>query len=381
MHSSFSYLQPRLETAFDFAQNQVRQLIQRYPDYFPVYTEGGKWRHEGEAWTNWCEGFPGGMMWIFHRHTGDSWWREQAEHYSMLIEERKTDGDVHDLGFLFWSTWKRWHDLTGDQETIDRVITAGQTMGLRFMEKGQYLRSFVAPESLFIDIMMNVGIVFYAALQTNDDELLFKANQHCRTTRRYLVRGDGGTAHEGIFDLQSGEFLRQTTHQGWRGDSTWARGLAWALYGFGTAYSMTNDFSYLRTARLCADFYLQHTPFDSESPGGAGVPPNDYDDPRRPVRYESSAAAIAASGLMNLGNLVQDPVHAKQYRVAGLTILDTLCGSEYLAVETPGWEGILKHGIYHQTRGLGVDESVMWGEYFFVEAVDKALTLLEGADR
>lgn len=375
MKSNLARLRPKLETAFEFSQAQVRYLIATYPDLFPIYTEGGHWQPAGESWTNWCEGFPGGMMWIFHARTGDPWWREQAEHYSRLIEERQTDRSVHDLGFLFWSTWKRWYDLTGDEAINQVVITAGQTMGLRFMEKGKYLRSFVAPESLFIDIMMNVGIIFYAAQVTGDADLLNKAHQHCLTTRRYIVRGDGSTAHEGIFDLESGEFLRQSTHQGWRGDSAWARGLTWALYGFGTVYKMTGDYRYLSTAQLCADFYLAHTPFDEKAPAGPGIPPNDYDDPRRPVLYESSAAAIAASGLLNLGELVQDPIHAARYRQAALTILDTLTGPEYLANETPGWEGILKHGVYHQPKGLGVDESVMWGEYFFVEAIHKALSL------
>jgi len=375
MHINPTAIHPKLLTALNFGQEQVKYLIDAHPDYFPMYTEGGKWVHSGEAWTNWCEGFLGGMMWIFHTRTDDPWWRVQAEHYSHLIEERKTDRTVHDLGFLFWSTWKRWYDLTGDEAINEVVITAGQTMGLRYMEKGQYLRSFVAPESLFIDIMMNVGIVFYAAQQTGDTELLEKAHQHCLTTRKYIVRGDGSTAHEGIFDLETGEFLRQTTHQGWRGDSSWARGLTWALYGFGTAYEMTGDYRYLETARLCADFYLEYTSFEQDAPGGPGVPPNDYDDPRQPVLYESSAAAIAASGLLSLGKVVQDPTDANRYQAAALTILDTLTGPEYLANKSPGWEGILKHGIYHQKRGLGVDESVMWGEYFFVEAVDKALSL------
>ena len=364
-------LRPKLQTALDFAQVQVSQLITAHPDYFPLYTEQGKWKHTGEAWTNWCEGFVGGMMWIFCRRTQDSLWRERAEHYSRLIEERKHDRNVHDLGFLFWSTYKRWYDLTGDSALNEVVITAGKTMGLRF-KKGQYLRSFVADESSFIDIMMNVGIVFYAALQTGDEDLLLKAHQHCLTTRRYLVRGDGSTAHEGIFDLETGEFLRQSTHQGWRGDSAWARGQAWALYGFGTAYCLTRDLRYLQTARACADFYLDHTSFEGESPG---VPPNDWDAPRESVLLESSAAAIAASGLLNLAQLVQDPLYAARYRQAALIILDTLTGPEYLAHQTPGWEGILKHGSYHQAKGLGVDESVMWGEYFFVEALDKALYL------
>ncbi len=100
-------LYPKLENAFAFAQIQVGKLISAYPDYFPVYTQAGKWRHEGEAWTNWCEGFLGGMMWIFHRRTGDPEWRAHAAHYSRLIEARQHDRSVHDLGFLFWSTWKR----------------------------------------------------------------------------------------------------------------------------------------------------------------------------------------------------------------------------------------------------------------------------------
>ena len=357
---------PHAEHALDFAQQQVRALITNHPDYFPLFTEGGRWRHGKESWTNWCEGFLGGMMWIFARRTGDPFWRERAEHYSRLIEHRKHDRNVHDLGFLFWSTYRRWHDLTGDPALDAVVVEAGRTMGLRFDPKGRYLRSFVAPESCFIDIMMNVGIVFYAANQTGDADLLRVATEHCLTTRRYLVRGDGSTAHEGIFDLDTGEVLRQSTHQGWRADSSWARGQTWALYGFGTAYRLSGDVRFLDTAQRCADFYLDRTP-------AHGVPPNDWEEPN-PVRpYESSAAAIAASGLFQLAALTPDPERARRYGEAARTILGTLCTPAFLAVETPGWEGILLHGSYHERKGLGVDESVMWGEYFFVEALDKLL--------
>jgi unsaturated chondroitin disaccharide hydrolase len=352
--------------AFDFAGCQLRHLIETHPDFFPMYTQGGKWRHGGEAWTNWCEGFLGGQLWLMYRHTADPYWRTQAERYSRLIEHRKTDRNVHDLGFLFWSTWRRWHDLTGDPAINAVVVEAGRTLSLRFKERGRYLRSFVADESLFIDIMMNVGIIFYAAQQTGDAELTRIAMQHCLTTRRYLVRGDGSTAHEGIFDTDTGEFLRQSTHQGWRDDSSWARGLAWALYGFGTAYSFTQDARFLQTAEACAAFYIERTPEN-------GVPPNDWDEPNPQLRQESSAAAIAASGLLNLARLTGDPARGRLYRDYALRILDTLTEPEFLAVDTPGWEGILKHGTYHWRRGLGVDESVMWGEYFFLEALGKVL--------
>jgi unsaturated chondroitin disaccharide hydrolase len=361
-----STLEAQAERALDFAQQQVRRLIINYPDYFPLYTEGGKWRHGKEAWTNWCEGFLGGMMWIFARRTGDPFWRERAEHYAHLIEERRFDRSVHDLGFLFWSTWKRWYDLTGDPEINRRVIEAGQTMALRFNREGRFLRSFVAPESCFIDIMMNVGVILYAANETDDDALRRIATDHCLTTRRYLVRGDGSTAHEGIFDLATGQFLRQSTHQGWRDDSSWARGQTWALYGFGTAYRLSGDRRFLDTAQRCADFYLERT-----SP--RGVPPNDWEEPNPSRPYESSAAAIAASGLIQLAALTDDRARAERYRGYATTILATLLTPEFLAIETPGWEGIVRHGSYHQRLGLGVDESVMWGDYFFVEALDKLL--------
>lgn len=357
-------LTAKIDRAFEFAAQQLRHLLETYPDYFPMYTQNGKWKHSGEAWTNWCEGFLGGQLWLLYERTRENYWRAKAEHYSRLIEHRQTDHNVHDLGFLFWSTYKRWYDLTGDPAIQRVVIQAGQTLGLRFKERGQYLRSFVSDKSVFIDIMMNVGIIFYAAQQTSDADLERKALQHCLTTRKYLVRGDGSTAHEGIFDLETGEFLRQATHQGFRGDSSWARGLTWALYGFGTAYAFTRDARLLQTAEACANFYIERTPAN-------GVPPNDWDEPHPALSYESSAAAIAASGLLNLAQLTGDAARARLYRDYALKILDTLTEPEFLAIDTPGWEGILKHGCYHQRKGLGVDESVMWGEYFFLEALSK----------
>jgi unsaturated chondroitin disaccharide hydrolase len=362
-------LEPRLERAFDFAAGRVRTTIERYPDYFPIYTEDGRWKHSGELWTDWCGGFHAGMMWLIARRTGDPWWRATAEHYSRLLEHRQNDRDVHDLGFIFLNTYLPWYRLTGDERLHQILITAGRTLALRFNPRGQYLRSFVAPESLFIDIMMNVPLIFYAARETSDHSLYELAVAHCRTTERTLIRPDGSTAHEGIFNPETGVFLRQSTQQGLRADSTWARGLAWSLYGFSTVFTYTCDPDDLDVARRNADALLERCP--------AGlVPPWDFDVPDGPDRIDdSSAAAIAASGLWDLSELTApgDPARARQYWDATLTILDTLCSDRYLAWSTLGWEGVLKHGVYHIHKKLGVDESVMWGDFFLLEAVDKVL--------
>jgi unsaturated chondroitin disaccharide hydrolase len=355
-------IQEKCIIVLNLARAQLRRLINVHPDQFPMYTTGGRWDFSGETWTNWCEGFLGGQLWLIYMHTRDPWWCWKAEHYAHLIEPRKTDRSVHDLGFLFWPTWKRWYDLTNDPSIQSVVVEAGRTLALRYNEMGKYLRSFMAPDSLFIDIMMNVGIIFYAAQQTGDRQLYDIALQHCLTTRRNLVRGDGSTAHEGIFDLETGAFLRQSTQQGWRADSCWARGLAWALYGFTTVYGFTHDACFLDTARACADFYIGHAP-------NGGVPPNDFHEPEPSKAYDSSAAAIAASGLLDLARASGEA----HYRDNALRILDTLTDSEFLANPTAGWDGLLKHGIYHARKGLGVDESVMWGDYFFLEAVWKVL--------
>jgi unsaturated chondroitin disaccharide hydrolase len=357
--------------ALETAAGKVLRLATNYPDYFPLYTDHGRWKHGKEAWTNWCEGFLGGQMWLFYElELGDEW-KARAEHYSKLVEERQYDDEVHDLGFVLCPTWKKWWELTGDDTCRQVIIQGGRTMATRFNSRGQFLRSFLAPDSIFIDIMMNVGIIAVAGLETGDQGLVDIAEQHCGTTRKYLIRGDGSTSHEGIFDLDTGEFLRQTTQQGWRNDSSWARGLAWSLYGFTSMYALTGNPHWLSTAQLNADYWLEHT---GPSIRGAAdpVPPNDFDEPNPVRRWESSAAACAAGGLIMLASLVADDDQARRYHNHAEVTISRLCESEFVAHEDD-WEGILKHGSYHETKHLGVDESVMWGEYFFVETLARVV--------
>jgi unsaturated chondroitin disaccharide hydrolase len=378
--------------AFEFAQEQVRACIERYGDFFPMYTTGGKWRHGGELWTDWCGGFLAGMMWLFYSQTRAPFWQGAAEHYSRLLEHRKDDRNVHDLGFIFLNTYARWFQLTGQERRMDTVAAAGVTLSGRFQPRGGYLASFLGPQSLFIDIMMNVPLLFVAAdwLERGGDpatagRLRDLGLQHCRTTERYLVRPDGSAAHEAIFDLTTGSFIRESTQQGLRADSAWSRGLAWSLYGFAQVARWTGQREFLDVACRCADYFVNHLP-----PGG--VPYWDFDlRPESRPLWDSSAAAIAASGLLEIDGVIgsrfagqaADPVaqsRRQSYTAAARRMLDALCSDEFLAVRTPGWEGILRHGVYHYHKKLGVDESVMWGDHFFVEALTRVLAAVD-ADR
>ena len=354
------------QSALEFVAAQCQRLIETHPGHVPMYTVGGKWNREGERWTHWCEGFYPGIFWLLHKHTGSPEWGRHAEAYSRALEPRKHDRNVHDLGFLFFSTYYRWYRLTGDAALRDVLLEAGRTLALR-RQRGGYLASFIGPHSLFIDIMMNVGLTLWAANASGDEALRQVALEHCRTTQQYLVRSDGGTVHEGIFDTDTGAFLRPGTHQGWAPDSCWSRGLAWALYGFTAVHRLSGEAEFLETARRCAAYYLEHSP-----PGL--VPLWDYNlPPDAPQLWDSSAGAIAASGLWDLSEAVADATERDRYKDAARTILHTLCGDTFLARARPEWEGLLLHGVYHYHKGLGVDESVAWGDHFFVEALVKAL--------
>jgi unsaturated chondroitin disaccharide hydrolase len=179
------------------------------------------------------------------------------------------------------------------------------------------------------------------------------------------VRGDGSTAQEAIFDTNTGEFLRQTTHQGYRGDSCWSRGLAWAMYGFTTCYEYSRDPHFLATAEACADYYITNSPAN-------GVAPWDFSAPENRSLPDSSSAAICASGMLRLCRIVPDPVKGHLYWATAVHILRSLC-EKYVVQPDPDWEGILRGGENHVNKGIGVDESVMWGDYFFCEALERAL--------
>ena len=360
------------EKAMRFSQKQVKRLIDTNPGFYPMYTQEGKWKHDGPTWTRWCDGFLPGMMWLFRRfevETGGKdpeYWYKKAVDYTKPLEKRKSDPDVHDLGFVFQHSYYRWFQVDRDPKLEEIVIEAGKTLALRYRDKGNYLRSFVAENSLFIDIMMNVGLVFYAARATGDKNLREIATRHSLTTRRFLVRGDGSTAHEGLFDIETGEFLREATQQGYRADSCWARGLTWAIYGFSTAYEYSRDPHFLETAEDCADYYITHANAD-------GMAPWDFNAPaEQRKQIDTSAAAIAASAFLRLGRLLHDPVKGHFYWNTGVRILRTLC-QNHLAEKDKEWEGVLKGGVYHLHKELGVNESVMWGDHFFVEALEHAL--------
>ena len=375
-------LRDRIEQTFAFGVSQLTGMMKKWPvdSPAPIYTENGVWSRPDFIWTDWCPGFYAGMMWLAYERTREPAWRDAAEAYTCKLEHRKFDRDVHDLGFIFMSTANRWHNLLADGDPVkqwlaDMLVTAGTVQSFRWKSTGEdhYVYSFNGPQSLFIDVMMNIRVLFRAHQLGGSEELYRRAVTHARTTEKYLVRkagprlvdGDGKVIHEGIFNPERGEFRNLSSQQGYSPFTCWARGLAWAMYGFTDTWLFTKDPLFLETAERCAGFYLEQTP-------AHGVPFWDFGAPDIPEEpFDSSAAAIAAGAFWKLKDIAETRRGRETYRKAALAILQTLTSNDFS--NDPSQEGILRHGVYHKPMGWGVDESVMWGDYFFMETLHNVL--------
>jgi hypothetical protein len=190
------------------------------------------------------------------------------------------------------------------------------------------------------------------------------AVSHALQTMKNHVRADGSTYHVVEYDSSTGEVIERVTHQGYADASTWARGQSWGIYGFTMVYRETGDIRFLNTAQQIADYFIDHLPDDQ-------VPYWDFDAPNIPQEErDSSAAAIAASGLLELSTLVMDREAQSKYRHTAQEILTFLASPIYLAEGTHS-SGILLHGVGSHPSNTEIDVSLIYGDYYFIEALTR----------
>jgi unsaturated chondroitin disaccharide hydrolase len=196
------------------------------------------------------------------------------------------------------------------------------------------------------------------------------AVQHALTSAQYHVREDGSTYHVVDFDPQTGAFRKGLTHQGYADESAWARGQAWAVYGFTMVYRETGDARFLETAQKLADFFVDNLPDDA-------VPYWDFRAPDIPdEERDASAGAIAASGLLELSTLVQDGQASARYFDTAEKILTELGSSNYLTKGTNN-QAVLFHSVGSKPGGSEIDVPIIYGEYYFVETLLRYRAMVE----
>ena len=288
-----------------------------------------------------------------------------------LVVQRADDGNTHDIGFIFISSALPLLHVTDAARHRGIALKAAEQLRRRLVvtPRGAYLASWGplsdprSRASSAIDTMANIPLLYWAAEASADASFQLAGVAHAEMSRNFL-RPDFSTFHALEYDPATGERTRGYTFQGWRDDSFWSRGQSWAVYGYAATAAATGRNGYLDLAEKLAERFLERL-------GATPVPPYDFDDPDPKRPLDSAAAAILASALLDVAALHPDRSRSAHWRGCALALIDGLI-AECLAVED-SHRGLLKHGCYSWPHRDGVDSAVLFGDFFFVEALCKLL--------
>jgi hypothetical protein len=422
-------LEPKLRRLFELSAAKICSIEKSWEPArgAPVFTVGGQYTSRG--WTEWTQGFQFGAAILQFDATGEREFLEIGRDRTVaLMAPHLTHTGVHDHGFNNVSTYGNLLRLMAEGRIPENrwerryyelaLECSGAVQAARWSptaDGGGYIYSFNGPHSLFVDTIRTLRALAVAhllghALMGEGDRrisLLDRLIEHARATARYAVYyGEGRdaydvrgrVAHESIFNTNDGNYRCPNSQQGYSPFSTWTRGLAWAMCGFAEQLEFLDTLPdqdpvlevFEKAARATCDFYIENTPpdgipyWDTGAPGLARLgdwrakaadPYNAYE----PV--DSSAAAIAAQGLLRLGHRLRDD----RYWQAGLAVCNTLFDEPYLS--TGGrHQGLILHSVYHRPNGwdavpaggrVPAGESSMWGDYHAREVGLYLLRLIE----
>lgn len=346
--------------------DRVAQNARIWGEQFPTVGEGT--RYQITENNHWLAGFWTGLLWLAYAVSDREDLRLKAETLLGSFRDRldRRIHITHDLGFLYTLSARAQWQLTGDAASRDLALQAARDLARRYHAKGAYLQAWGEisdPQEggrMIIDTMMNLPLLFWAGEQSSDPQFQAIAHQHAQTSARHLLRADGSTYHTFIFDQETGQPLGPRTHQGYADDSLWARGQGWAIYGFAAASAWCQSPDFRDVALSAAERFMAELPADHLPPWDLRLPPD------APAYPDTSAAAIAAAGMLRLARLVERD-RAERLRTDARLLLDTLI-THKLETE-PDAQGLLRGGTYHAHKGLGVDAYFICGDYFFLEAL------------
>lgn len=423
-------LLPKLNRLWELSAEKLRAIQTEYDHSkgSPVFTVNGKYTTRG--WTEWTQGFEFGSEILQYDATGDeSFLKAGRANTVKFMAPHVSHFGVHDHGFNNVSTYGNLLRLMNEgripenewernfYELALKLSGAAQARRWTTIANGEgYIYSFNGPQSLFADTMrslraLSLGYQLGHPLMEENDRaisLLERMIQHARTTADFTIfYGEGRdafdvrgrTAHESLFNVNDGNYRAPNSQQGFSPFTTWTRGLAWCIAGYPEELEFLKTLRdeelapfggraeiegfMLKAAKATCDFYLENTSLDGVPYWDTGAPnlhklgdytqvkADPYND-HEPV--DSSAAVIAAQGLIRLGNYLGD--EGKDYTQAGLTVLDTVFDEPYLSSD-PAHHGLILHSNYHLPRGwdnipagrkIACDESCMWGDYHAREA-------------
>lgn len=365
-----------VKTALNIASAQVRSGLPNFTYACRNHTSVNGFYPVCEN-VQWTCGFWPGQIWLAYEYLGDEIFKYagliMAESFLERIKQ-KTEVDHHDMGFLYTPSCVSAYRITDNQRARKAALLAADQLIRRFQPKGSFLQAWgelgaTDNYRFIIDCLLNLPLLYWAAKQTGDEKYALIADKHAATCLKYSIREDGSTYHTVFMDAETGEMSYGATCQGYRNDSFWARGQAWAVYGTAIAYRYTRNPEFLVAFRHVAKFYLSRLP-DDLIPYWDMIFTEDEDEPR-----DSSSASIVACGFLEMANYVGTD-EADIYTSIAKQMMKSLADS-YSVKDFHISDGLVLHATYSKKSPYntctpeGVDECASWGDYFYMEALTR----------
>ena len=325
---------------------------------------------------DWTSGFFPGTMWYMYDLTRDKKWIDYGIKYTEDLDSVKYLKWHHDVGFMINCSYGNAYRVTGNPAYKDVLIEAARSLSTRFRpvpgviqswdeDRGwQGTRGWMCP--VIIDNMMNLELLFAATRLSGDSTFRNIAISHANATLENHFRDDYSTYHVVDYDKVNGDVRHKQTAQGYADESAWARGQAWALYGFTVCYRETKDTRYLLQTDSIYHYLFTHRNMPEDL-----VPYWDFDAPNIPHEpRDASAAAIIASALYELSTYERPA-----YKTTADKIIASLCSCRYMAILGTNGNFLLMHSVGSIPHGNEIDVPLNYADYYFLEALTRKINL------
>lgn len=335
------------------------------------------WNCRKATAEEWCSGFWPGILWMDYARTGEPLVLKAAEGYTEALRQIAYRPIFdHDIGFLMFCSFGKGYEVNHLSDYRDVILASADSLATLFNPMAGTILSWPRNVKMFgghntiMDNMMNLDMMFWAAQHGGNPLLYDMAVTHAKTTMQHHFRPDGSCYHVAVYDTLDGHFIHGVTHQGYSDQSMWARGQAWAIYGYTMVYRYTRNPVFLRFAEKVTDIYLKRLRETSDD----FIPLWDMDDPRgKAAPKDASAACVVADALLELQGYVGGQ-KGMNYRAFAITSLAQLSTDRYLSGKKN--VSFLMHSTGHHPAGSEIDASIIYADYYYLEALLRAKKMM-----
>lgn len=322
---------------------------------------------------DWCSGFFPGSLCYLYQLTNDKSWLLQSKRFTEALDSIQYLTWHHDVGFMIGSSYLNIYRLNPNKAYKKDIIQTAKSLCTRFRKKAGVIQSWNVDRGwqskrgwtcpVIIDNMMNLELLFEATRLSGDSTYWKVAVSHANKTLENQFRKDGSCYHVVDYDPNNGAVLHRQTAQGYADNSAWARGQAWAVYGYTVCYRYTHDRKYLDQAVKTLNFVMQNPNLPDDL-----IPYWDFDAPNIPNEpRDASSAACIASALYEMNNYLPD----NGYTSLADRIIRSLSSPEYRAPLGKNGCFLLMHSVGSIPHNNEIDVPLNYADYYFLEALTR----------